>query len=124
MSANDPSATFCPASGVHTPGMKSLNIQCRNSLVLHRTRGPPAVTLYAKKGQSDVVGLELLDHAPLLLRSTVHDRDLRDFCVILMWMMGGHRRGGSTALDILNERFARGEISRTEYEERRRALRS
>jgi putative membrane protein len=30
--------------------------------------------------------------------------------------------GGSRALDILDERFARGEIDREEYEERRRTL--
>ena len=36
---------------------------------------------------------------------------------------GRHRDGrGNSALDILNERFARGEIDRTEYEERRRTL--
>ncbi len=33
-----------------------------------------------------------------------------------------HRSGGSRALDILDERFARGEIDQTEYEERRRTL--
>jgi putative membrane protein len=32
------------------------------------------------------------------------------------------RSGGSRALDILDERFARGEIDREEYEERRRTL--
>ena len=31
-------------------------------------------------------------------------------------------RSSNRALDLLNERFARGEIDRTEYEERRRAL--
>ena len=30
--------------------------------------------------------------------------------------------GGNRALDILDERFARGEIDQTEYEERRRIL--
>jgi putative membrane protein len=33
-----------------------------------------------------------------------------------------HRHGGSRALDILDERFARGEINQSEYEERRRIL--
>jgi putative membrane protein len=39
-------------------------------------------------------------------------------------MMGGHRGGSGDrlALDILKERFARGEISQAEYEERRRLI--
>ena len=39
-------------------------------------------------------------------------------------MMGGHggRSSDRFALDILKERFARGEITQTEYEERRRLL--
>ena len=46
-------------------------------------------------------------------------------CVgIMMMMMRGHRRGGSSALDVLDQRFARGEINQAEYEERRRVLRS
>ena len=44
--------------------------------------------------------------------------------IMMMWMMRGHRHGGSSALDILNERYARGEINQAEYEERRRVLRS
>jgi putative membrane protein len=45
--------------------------------------------------------------------------------VMMMWMMRGHRHsGGSSALDILNERYARGEINKAEYEERRQVLRS
>ena len=36
----------------------------------------------------------------------------------------GSGRSGSSALEILEERFARGEIDRDEFEERRRALRS
>jgi putative membrane protein len=50
-------------------------------------------------------------------------------CVVMIWMMmrGGmtHReRGGSRAIDILNERYARGEINQAEYQERRRLLES
>jgi hypothetical protein len=51
------------------------------------------------------VGLELLANASFLLRPTIHDRLL-----VMMWVMRGHRYGGSHALDILNERYARGEI--------------
>jgi putative membrane protein len=36
------------------------------------------------------------------------------------WASVGEQR--STALDILNRRFARGEIDRAEYEEKRRLL--
>jgi putative membrane protein len=43
-------------------------------------------------------------------------------CIIMMmWMMRSHRHD-RRALDILNERYARGDIDRTEYEERRRML--
>jgi hypothetical protein len=51
------------------------------------------------------VGLELLANASSLLRPTIHDRLL-----VMMWVMRGHRYGVSHALDILNERYARGEI--------------
>ena len=38
-------------------------------------------------------------------------------------MMGGHGRSrDGYALELLKERFARGEITQTEYEERRRLL--
>jgi putative membrane protein len=45
-------------------------------------------------------------------------------CVFMMFfMMRGHRGGhGNTAAQILSERFARGEIDKAEYEERRRVL--
>lgn len=50
------------------------------------------------------------------------------FCVVMMsfMMRGGmmmhHRYRGSGALDILNERYAGGEIDKAEYDERRRVL--
>jgi uncharacterized membrane protein len=44
--------------------------------------------------------------------------------IMMMWMMRGHRHAGSSALEILNERYASGEINQAEYEERRRVLRS
>jgi len=44
---------------------------------------------------------------------------------LVRWLGGGsprERGGGRSALDILEERFARGEIDKEEFEERRRAL--
>ena len=47
-------------------------------------------------------------------------------CMAMMFLMmrGGpmHRHGRQDAVDILKERFARGEIDQAEYEERRRML--
>jgi putative membrane protein len=47
-------------------------------------------------------------------------------CMTMMWFMmrGGtsHRTRGNHAIDILKERYARGEINQAEYEERRRLL--
>ena len=46
-------------------------------------------------------------------------------CLAMMFFMmrgRGHRSRSSHALDILKERFARGEINQAEYEERRRLL--
>ena len=44
---------------------------------------------------------------------------------VVRWMVGGNgpdRRSPSSALTILEERYARGEINRDEYEQRRRDL--
>ena len=42
--------------------------------------------------------------------------------VLLRRRADGPRSGSNRALDILDERFARGELDRDEYEERRRTL--
>ncbi|HUF56460.1 MAG TPA: SHOCT domain-containing protein, partial [Thermohalobaculum sp.] len=45
--------------------------------------------------------------------------------VVVTFRLLGHepgKRSSGRALDILNERFARGEIDRAEYEDRRKAL--
>jgi putative membrane protein len=43
---------------------------------------------------------------------------------IIVWVVqwAGDSRRSRTALDILNERFARGEIDKTEYEEKRKLM--
>ena len=48
------------------------------------------------------------------------------FCMgMMIFMMRGHGRSSSgNALDILSDRFARGEINQAEYDERKRVLRS
>ena len=43
-------------------------------------------------------------------------------CIGVMYMAARSRRAGSRPIDILRERFARGEISPAEYDERRRIL--
>ena len=44
-------------------------------------------------------------------------------CVIMMFfMMRGRHGSGDSAAQILKERFARGEIDKTEYDDRRRTL--
>ncbi len=46
--------------------------------------------------------------------------------LLMRWLGGGHAMGSRaaerTAIDILEERFARGEIDKDEFEERRRVL--
>jgi len=51
------------------------------------------------------------------------------FVVLIVWAVGTMSRGGSsreperpTALDILRERFARGEITQQEFEDARKTL--
>ena len=49
--------------------------------------------------------------------------ELRSILNALFFMMRGmHRHRGSSALEILRERFARGEITQAEYEQRRELL--
>ena len=42
--------------------------------------------------------------------------------MMVFMMRGSHRHRGGGAMEILKERFARGEITQAEYEERRRLL--
>ena len=43
-------------------------------------------------------------------------------CIGVMYMAARGRRAGLRPIDILRQRFARGEISQAEYDERRRVL--
>lgn len=48
-------------------------------------------------------------------------------CIAMMFFMMRHRKNGSAgryAIELLKERFARGEINQAEFEERRRILES
>ncbi len=45
------------------------------------------------------------------------------FVFMVDWASGGGQRRRRSALDILDERFAKGEIDRTEYEEKRKLIR-
>ena len=44
------------------------------------------------------------------------------FALIRWLSQGGESRGGQRALDILKERYAKGEIDKKEFEERKKAL--
>ncbi|MGB5079376.1 MAG: SHOCT domain-containing protein [Burkholderiales bacterium] len=42
--------------------------------------------------------------------------------VLARWLFGGRRESGDRALEVLKERYARGEIGKEEYEQKRRDL--
>jgi putative membrane protein len=42
--------------------------------------------------------------------------------VLAKWLMGSGRKGDDRALEVLKERYARGEIGKEEYEQKRRDL--
>jgi putative membrane protein len=42
--------------------------------------------------------------------------------VLAKWLIGSRRESGDRALDVLKERYARGEIGKDEYEQKRRDL--
>ena len=46
----------------------------------------------------------------------------RAACLVALGAVAPARRGARTAIDILNERFARGEIDQAEYEAKRRLI--
>ncbi len=59
----------------------------------------------------------------------IHVQDIVAVAVLMVHWLGGsgygtaqHSPPGKTPVDILKERFARGEIDKDEFEERRRAL--
>ncbi len=43
--------------------------------------------------------------------------------VLAKWLFGGAKPGGRRALEILDERYARGEIGKEEYEQKKQDLR-
>ena len=60
--------------------------------------------------------------APWMLFGPVFFILLMVVCAVMMFfMMRGHRHGDNAAR-ILKERFARGEIDKTEFDDRRRVL--
>lgn len=78
-------------------------------------------------GHGDWGGAGLL-HGPLMVLVTIIILALVAVGVARLMGCGahrcGHRRSGSNALAILEERFAKGEIDKAEFEERRNALKS
>lgn len=42
--------------------------------------------------------------------------------VLAKWLIGSGRSAGNRALEVLHERYARGEIGKEEYEQKRRDL--
>ena len=44
--------------------------------------------------------------------------------VLAKWLLSGAHRGGNRALEVLKERYARGEIQKEEFEQKKRDLAS